>query len=134
MINVQQVKTTKVWVTTSFVGFHCWPAAPKEVAYLRNLHRHLFGVKVTINVNHQDRDIEYHMLKAEVEKLVTELKQRLEVSPHFSCERMADYLATALASFKYYGKESTIEVEVDEDGECGSIVLIDSVIALADKS
>ena len=29
-------------VRTTFEGFHCWPSAPNEVAFLRNVHRHLF--------------------------------------------------------------------------------------------
>jgi len=37
---------TEIFVTFSFEGEHCYPDAPDEVSYLRNVHRHLFNVRV----------------------------------------------------------------------------------------
>jgi hypothetical protein len=35
---------SRIQVRTSFVGVHQWKDAPDEVAFLRNLHRHVFKV------------------------------------------------------------------------------------------
>ena len=59
-----KVKTT-VWATFSFVGFHAWPGAPDEVAYLRSEHRHEFRVRVECCTEYRgsDRVLEFHSLK-----------------------------------------------------------------------
>ena len=38
------VSKMTLWVTTQLEGFHKWEQAPDEVAYLRERHRHMFGV------------------------------------------------------------------------------------------
>ena len=117
-------KTTKVahaqiWVTTFFNGFHQWPLAPDTVAFLRSLHRHRFGVKVTVQVSHADRDVEFFMLQNDVNKvIVTELCKALKAKPAMSCEMMAEFIGMRLANLKYI----VCQVEVDEDKENGAIV------------
>lgn len=104
----------RVWVTFEQVGFHCYPDAPDEVAYLRDRHRHVFKFKVTIDVEHNERDIEFHMLKNFLlaNYLVPECQGK-------SCETMAEEVA-ALVHRKYPLRQ--VEVEVSEDGECGAVV------------
>ena len=99
-------------VTTRFEGFHCWPAAPDEVAFLRNVHRHVFTVKATIPVDHDDRDQEFFIVRRMIDARIAEI----QVSEHvesWSCERWA------LALLEHFGFESC---EVWEDEENGARV------------
>jgi hypothetical protein len=54
---------TSITVRFTAPGFHQWPAAPQRRAYLRERHRHLFHVAVTIPVLHADREVEFHDLQ-----------------------------------------------------------------------
>lgn len=106
-----------IFVRTSFVGFHAWPAAPKAVEYLRSAHRHKFGVEVRVNVSHGDRDVEYHLLLDDVQIVISELPS-FEGQRAMSCEHMAERIGCALVRNGY----SVRSVQVDEDGENGSLV------------
>ena len=101
-----------IWVTTSFEGFHYYKDAPEEVAFLRNLHRHIFHVKVFIEVFHNDRDIEFILFKRFVNKLINELV----LDNNKSCEMIADELAGHIKD-KYPGRR--LIIEVSEDNENG---------------
>ncbi len=50
-------------ITFDIEGIHNWPGAPEEVSYLSNLHRHTFKYEVEFNVEHDDRDLEFIMMK-----------------------------------------------------------------------
>lgn len=104
----------RVWVTFDRVGFHCYPDAPEEVAYLRDRHRHVFKFKVEVSVTHAERDIEFHMLKNFLEKQypVTECGGK-------SCETMALEVLNLIEE-NYPNRRAS--VEVSEDGECGAVV------------
>lgn len=138
MNNMNLVKT--IFVTTKIAGFHRYPEAPAEVSFLKNLHRHLFGVRVEIEVFDDDREIEFFMLKQDVEHKADYLiNTKFENS--FSCEMIATDLLEWLAdtypiplrflnSTNNEGRFSLgiidnvrrITVTVDEDGENGAIV------------
>ncbi len=120
------ITQSTIFVRTSFVGFHKWGNAPSEVAYLQNLHRHVFNVEVRVRVTHDDRQVEYHMLKRDV---IGVLHRRWSgVTPGLreyvlgetSCEQLAKYLLQDLVALNY----AAISVQVDEDGENGSLVEI----------
>ena len=116
-------KATTVWVTTSFIGFHCWADAPKEVGYLKTLHRDKFNVKVWVRVKHDDRDVEFHTLQSLVNQVIaTKVFPELQTEHTLSCEMMASMVGAELES-KY--KIQCAGVEVDEDGECGAIITIE---------
>lgn len=113
-----------VFCRTQFEGIHCWPDAPKEVYYLRSPHRHIFNVEVEIDVETNDREIEFIMLKHEVDgwinnAIVTQKEREGRVWDlgSTSCECLANSLANFLHA-KYQGRE--IWVEVNEDGENGA--------------
>ena len=117
-IKVSELRT--VWITASFEGIHCWPEAPKEVGFLRSPHRHVFGVKVCVNVSHADRDVEFFTLKKYVQSVIfSDLFPKLQEKSSLSCEMMASLLGRVLIS-KGVGVSY---VEVDEDGENGACVL-----------
>ena len=109
--------TSSIWVTFSKIGFHCYPDAPEQVAYLRSRHRHIFNFTVTMPVTHDNREVEFHMLKTHCESFYSD--NALEVDGK-SCEMLARELATKLVS--HYERDVT--VEVNEDGECGAIVTV----------
>lgn len=39
-------------------GFHCWPEADGELAYLKNSHRHIFFITAEFPVHNANREIE----------------------------------------------------------------------------
>lgn len=96
-------------------GIHSYPDAPDEVAFLRNPHRHMFHFKVTLSVTHDDRDIEFIMLKRELEGLYTGV---MSVN-YQSCEMLAGDLIKYINE-KYPGRHGS--VEVNEDNENGAII------------
>ena len=115
-----QPDNTSVWVTAEFVGFHCWPDAPKEVAFLRDLHRHKFCVCVSVNVAHSDRDVEFFILKRDVQDVIVALSKALADNIQMSCEMMAVFIGETLVgpNFRY----NVASVSVSEDSENGATV------------
>ena len=115
----------KIWVTFQKEGIHRYPAAesdPKlatgdeyDVSFLASPHRHIFHFRVWIDVFHNDRDIEFILLKRELEGLYTDGTLELD---HKSCEMMSDDLAEYIYK-NYPGRNFTIIVS--EDGENGAI-------------
>lgn len=106
--------TYTVFCTTRFEASHSWPAAPDPVAFLRDPHRHEFHVRVEVRVDHDDRDIEFIMLKREVDRFIAEDLGEV----NFSCEMYADAIKAHVED--EYGRPA--RVEVSEDGENGAIV------------
>lgn len=116
---------TTVFCKTKFEGVHCYPGAPDEVAYLRQPHRHMFGITVEIDVYGDDRELEFIMLKHRVDAWV---RKHLNASgvwemETLSCEQVATQLMTYLR-IEYFGKECdrSIIVSVVEDEENGATV------------
>jgi len=107
-----------VWVTFQRKGFHFYPGAPSEVAYLQDRHRHLFKFKVKIEVFHDDREIEFHMFLNKIESWYD--SGALELN-HKSCEMLADDLHAKLnKEYGGTGRPRECVIEVSEDGECGA--------------
>lgn len=117
-------KTVKVWASFTVVGFHNWPEAPAIVSYLANSHRHLFKIAVAVQVTENNRQVEFHTLKAlcldalhGLYKLASAVIEEAFDFGNSSCEMIAEKLAT-----KLHEKYGHVIVEVSEDGEHGSIV------------
>lgn len=108
---------TTVFCRTMWVGFHCWPDAPKEVFFLRSLHRHVFHVEMRVPVAHDDRDVEFLLLK---EALDTWLQGTLESKDTlaWSCE----HWARAIMDATWLGGHKPCYVSVSEDGENGAVL------------
>lgn len=109
----KHMKQTFVYITDTVEFLHQYKDAPDEVAYLRNLHRHLAHYKVAIEVFHTDREIEFIMLKHQLYQFTHNTDHDLNCS----CEQFAESLLE-WAQF-YYGKNRDIIIEVSEDGENG---------------
>jgi hypothetical protein len=115
----------KIWVTFRREGIHCYPAAatdPKlntageyDVSFLANPHRHIFHFRVSIDVWHNDRDIEFIQFKRWLESLYNGSNTVLELDWK-SCEMIADDLYVQIAD-RYPGR--AVVIEVSEDGENG---------------
>jgi hypothetical protein len=105
---------TFITVATEFTGFHQWPGAPTPVAFLRDLHRHIFGVKLSVYVNHGDREVEFFMLKKELDTFIAgTVLPCLGENHSMSCEHLAGLILSEFNSREY----SVKEVTVDEDGQ-----------------
>ncbi len=103
-----------IWVTFQRKGLHKYPGAPEDVSYLSLTHRHLFKFKVTIEVTHSNRDIEFHQFLNWLESLYEDSVLDLAFK---SCEMLADDLAVCIQD--KFGKDRTLSIEISEDGECG---------------
>ena len=107
----------KIFVTFEREGFHCWPEAPKEVEFLRNLHRHLFKFRVELSVSGNNREVEFILLKRELENYVDRLM--MDCPERSSCEMLGEDIITYLSVEHICRK---VKVEVSEDGENGAVV------------
>jgi len=99
-------------------GIHKYPAAAniEGVEFLAFPHRHVFHFEVTVEVFHDDRDIEFILFKRELEGLYG--SGTLEVD-FMSCEMLADDLCGYIMK-AYPGRD--VSVSVFEDGENGGTV------------
>jgi 6-pyruvoyl-tetrahydropterin synthase len=114
-----------VWVTTQFSAVHRWKGAPDKTPawHLRAPHRHTFHVKVTVDVKHNDRQIEFLTLKQQIET-VTKTWSNSEEPNHswpYSCEDFAELLTNYVKI--QYPDLQYIEVAVSEDGENGATLV-----------
>lgn len=105
-----------IYVTFRKHGRHRFPNAPSEVAYLAQSHRHNFWFKVSIEVHHNDRDIEFHLFQEWLMSLYE--AGTLQLSGR-SCEMMAEELYTRIAD-RYPGR--AVEIDISEDGENGAVL------------
>lgn len=110
-----------IWSIVRFqkIGFHKYPDAPEEVAYLRNKHRHIFFVEVWVEQKHNERDVEYHILKNQCLKMWDKLFPDPNMGST-SCETMATNLWYELEPF--FHSERQLKVSVFEDNECGAMI------------
>jgi hypothetical protein len=115
-----------IWVTFRKEGIHKYPAAATDpalatgdeydVSFLGTPHRHIFHFTVSIEVFHNDRDIEFIQFKRWLEKLYA--GGTLELN-YKSCEMISDDLYEAIAH-RYPNRD--IEITVAEDGENGATI------------
>lgn len=111
-----------VWITSQFVAYHRWAKAPEDTAFLRNYHRHMFHVKMGIEVLHGDREVEFFDLKRRLDEYIND--EFREGRFGFSCEIIAELILDEFnASW----------VEVSEDGENGAIVEKDRTLPAWEK-
>ena len=103
-----------IWITTQFTGFHRYPNAPDAVEFLKNEHRHIFKVRIDIEVFHDDREIEFFLFKDFVENEVIDTGRNFQ---NLSCEMIADEIY-AMIRLRYPHRKMIIEVS--EDGENGA--------------
>lgn len=111
-----------IWVTFQKEGIHCFPEAATnpiyaDVSFLANKHRHSFHFKVSLEVKHDNRDVEFILFKRELESLFDEKTLSLDFK---SCEMIARELGAYIED-KY--PDRRIMIEVSEDGENGAVLV-----------
>ena len=122
---IKEAAGRQICVTFRKEGIHCYPAAATDpllntageydVSFLANPHRHIFHFRVSIDVWHSDRDIEFIQFKRWLESLYSSSNTVLELDWK-SCEMIADDLYLQIAA-RYPGR--AVVIEVSEDGENG---------------
>jgi hypothetical protein len=118
----------RIFVTLQKEGIHCFPAAAldakyatgdwDDVSFLASPHRHIFHIKVEIDVYHNDRDIEFIQFKRWLERALNGTNGNMMILSNKSCEMIADDLAVQIAQ-KYPHRNFIITVS--EDGENGCV-------------
>jgi hypothetical protein len=125
---IKEAAHRQIWVTFRKEGIHCYPAAATDpllntageydVSFLANPHRHIFHFRVSIDVFHNDRDIEFIQFKRWLESLYNGANTVLALDWK-SCEMIADDLYIQIAD-RYPGR--AVQIEVSEDGENGCFI------------
>jgi hypothetical protein len=126
-----------IWVTFQKEGIHKYPAAlddPKlatggwdDVSFLGYPHRHIFHFRVSIEVFHNDRDIEFIQFKRWLQRLYDmapdggegHSNTKVLELDYKSCEMISDELAEKINE-KYPNRR--MEITVSEDGENGATI------------
>ena len=112
--------TTEVYCTFEVEGLHHWPGCPlTEVYYLKDLHRHVFHFKAYKQVRHDDRDIEFIVMKHKLLDYLRNLYFNSATNLHEFGAQSCEMLAKELIS-----KFDLSRCEVSEDGENGAIVTV----------
>lgn len=113
-----------IFITTSFEGVHCYPSAPCGVEFLATPHRHMFGVRLEVEVYHDDREVEFILLKRSVNHWIESMQDEFGTwqMGAMSCEQVANWLIDNVKQELPRGNERYIKATVDEDGENGAVV------------
>lgn len=109
-------KTISAVVRFTVPGFHCWPYPREGREYLGALHRHLFFVEVQLELEHEDREIEFHDLLDFAKENFPDLSY--DQISSMSCEQMAFKLANKI-TLRFCRR---VTVSVFEDNEVGAVV------------
>jgi hypothetical protein len=113
---------TYIIIKDQFPALHAWLDCPyEEVAFLRNPHRHIFFVQVKIEVFHDDRDVEFFMVKRVLSNLLLNL-----FSNRFLGSKSCEMLCTEIRDIFYLNYPNDIiihSVSVFEDNENGAEVV-----------
>ena len=108
-------------------GIHKYPAAATDpnlatgdeydVSFLATPHRHIFHFEVTIEVFHNDRDIEFIQFKRWLEN---QYSQGILALDYKSCEMISDDLYDVIAT-RYPNRN--VVIQVSEDNENGATIV-----------
>jgi len=106
----------KIKIREIILGTHCWKKCPFEiVSFLRNEHHHDFHIFIEAEVKHDDRDIEFIMLRIWLKKFIKfnyKIQDEIYRFGSRSCEMISKEIKEAL--IKDYGYKNW-KVSVSED-------------------
>lgn len=119
--NYEWIKRSII-VRTRFEGMHAYKNAPDEVAFLRNMHRHMFHVELISEVFHDDRELEFFIVKKQLDEFIGARFPYGEDAG--SCEQIAEAIMIHFAELLYDETLGSrfIACKVCEDGENCAIV------------
>jgi 6-pyruvoyl-tetrahydropterin synthase len=107
----------KIEVKETVLGTHCWSNCPhEEVKFLQNEHHHDFTIRVSCEVEHDDRDIEFIMLRITIKKFIEEFYSIKNYIVRFgsrSCEMISNEIKDELID-RYGDKNWKVNVSEDE--------------------
>jgi hypothetical protein len=123
---IKERATRTIFVRFQKEGIHKYPAAATDpnlatgdeydVSFLATPHRHIFHFEVTIEVFHNDRDIEFIQFKRWLEN---QYSQGILALDYKSCEMISDDLYEVIAT-RYPNRK--IVITVSEDNENGATI------------
>ena len=110
----------RIKVKEIFRGVHNWPKAgetieTEKVGFLANEHAHDFRITVECNVTHEDREIEFYLLRNTLREIVDNAWSKIDHFIDFgsdSCETIGKVVLKNLRS--HYGSKGWV-VEVAEN-------------------
>ena len=124
---IKQHALRTIFVRFQKEGVHKYPAAATDpalkpgddydVSFLGTPHRHIFHFEVTIEVFHNDRDIEFIQFKRWLEN---QYSQNILELNYKSCEMISDDLYEVIAT-RY--PDRNIIIRVSEDDENGALIM-----------
>lgn len=112
------MKRTCININFDMPGIHHYPNAEGKHSYLKYPHRHKFIFSITIEVLHDNRELEFFAFIDECKEIVGYMEPFISDSSTMSCEQIVEYLVDNISS-SYPGRY--IKVSVSEDGENTSI-------------
>ena len=124
---IKQQALRTIFVRFQKEGIHKYPAAATDpalatgdeydVSFLATPHRHIFHFEVSIEVFHNDRDIEFIQFKRWLEN---QYSQGILALDYKSCEMISDDLYEVIAT-RY--PDRNIAIQVSEDNENGATIV-----------
>lgn len=117
-----------ITVSTQFEGMHLWKDCPIiDVSFLSHPHRHIFFVELTLPVIHDDRCMEFFVVKDQLNEAIRELYPTKVVGITNlygrSCEMLAKEIIEKLLKNEDYASLEYIRCTVREDNENGAGVM-----------
>ena len=126
-VRIKQNALRTIFVRFEKEGIHKYPAAATDpnlatgdeydVSFLATPHRHIFHFEVSIEVFHNDRDIEFIQFKRWLEN---QYSQNILELNYKSCEMISDDLYEIIAT-RY--PDRNIAIQVSEDNENGATIV-----------
>jgi len=106
----------KIEVKHTVLGTHQWSSCPfKEVEFLRNEHHHDFTVRAVLEVNHEDRELEFILVRIELIKAIEKLYPKKNHIVRFG-ERSCEMISTEIQRELYLVLgQGNFKVNVSED-------------------
>ena len=124
---IKDLANRTIFVRFQKEGIHKYPAAATDpnlatgdeydVSFLATPHRHIFHFEVSIEVFHNDRDIEFIQFKRWLEN---QYSQNILQLDYKSCEMISDDLYEVIAT-RYPNRN--IAIQVSEDNENGATII-----------
>lgn len=104
----------KIQVKHVVLGTHQWESCPlKEVEFLKHEHHHDFTIRVVTNVTHDNRMIEFIMLRISLMKILERYPGKyIKRFGNSSCEMLSREIAELLKID--YGQDFKVSVSEDD--------------------
>ncbi len=122
----------RITVANTYRGTHHWPKAEGVVEFLRNKHAHDFKVSISCDVRHNDREIEFYILRNRLDDIVLKgfpQEYGFFVFDSMGCEQVGTEVLKQLLEM-YPGRNWVVEVW--EDSNQGAVVAEECLEVVSD--